>query len=536
MNPSPLIRSPRSLSLLAPLTLVATLGAPLTAGCGDDDGFVREPVSVTATWSSTAPDLVLTLLMQTPEATQRLLAVPELCPNRTTATVTGVTLGGSPIAFIGHRALSGTSCVRLSLGNHTIQGGDVLVVALDDTSDTSGRSTVETVMPPLPLPPASALHALAAVRATDGTTWLATPHHGLVGVTSDGRVIEYAGVASADPWDPAAHGPQSGLVLALAPAGARALWVSSAVTGISWFDPGGDAMLRADDVWIHGQPAATPPLAGELAQTAIAIAPDPTDVNGLWVGTLNGLYHARRAGGQIDFARIADGFAMSVSVDSYGRVWAGFSTQVMIEAPAEDNEVGGTSVPLMPAVGALLVVTPGSDPHDPSSADLRWALEDEDAVTALITDATGAWVGTPYGVGRVSDDALTLEPVPAITFDDELAVVDLEPTSDGFWLAARAECEVDRGRLLRVQLDDDGAIEAVVDHSATGFGEHDFAWVHALPTGELLVSTLVPVPNGLTGDLAPTARGCQMAPATERSADLYVLSPDGRARRFGSAF
>ncbi len=533
MNRSLRIRSPRSLSLLAPLSLMATLGALPTAGCADDDGFVREPLSVTVAWSSEAPDLVLAHVMQTPAATQRLLVVPRLCPNRETATITGVTLDGSPLAFERQSLGLDTVCARLSLGNRTIRGGDVLRVTLEDTSSRS--TTVETVMPALPASPAIALHALAATRTADGTTWLATPHHGLVGVASDGRVIDYVGVASADPWDPAAQAPQSGAVLALVPAGERALWVSSAATGISWFDPGSDVLLRSDDVWTHGQPTATPKLADELAQTAIAIAADPTDDNGLWVATLNGLYHARRVGGRIDFARIADGFAMSLSVDPYGRIWAGFSTQVMIYAPSDNDQVGSAVAPLTPAAGALLVVTPGSDPHDPSSADLRWALEDEDAVTALITDATGAWVGTPYGLGRVSDDALTLQATPAITLGAELAVVDLEPTSDGFWLSARAECEVDRGRLLRVQLDDAGAIEAVVDHSAAGFGERDFAWVHALGNGELLVSTLVPVISALAGD-APTSRGCEIAPATARSADLYVLSPEGRASPFGATF
>jgi len=516
------------------LAALATFGVMSAAGCGDDPEFQPTPLSVRANWDSMAPDIALTYVMTTPAATQRLLARPNVCANRKGAVITSVSHADVTLAFEANNAFFGESCARVSLGNPTIQGGDVLSVALAD--DEAGPITFEVVVPALPLPPESAFHALAAVRAEDGTTWLATPHHGLVGVTSDGRVIDYRGVASADPWDAAAREPQSGLVLTIAPAGGRALWVSSAVTGISWFDPGADAMLLADDVWVHGQPTASPPLAAELAQTAVAIAPDPTDANGLWVASLNGLYHARKVGETIDFARIADGFAVSLSVDPYGRVWCGFTTQPRIDAPAEDDEVVGGVVTLNPAPGALVVVTPGADSHVAADADLRWALPDEDAVTAIVADATGAWIGTPYGLSRVSDDAIELEAVLAVVLGDDLAVVDLEPTSDGFWLAARGECAVDEGRLLRVQLDGQGAIEAVVDHSDAAFGERDFAWVHALPSGEVLVSTLVPVPTGLTGGKAPTARGCDMPPASERSADLYVLSTDGHARRFGTAF
>jgi len=525
---------PHSRTSRPPFHFVAALAVLSAAGCGDDEGFVAA-APVTVAWDSTAADRALVYTMTTPTATQRLLAMPDVCVERpANATITGVSLGTAALAFEAHAAFFGGSCARLSLSNPTLQEGDVLVVSL---STDEGPTTVDVVVPALPTPPASAFHATAALRTNDGTTWLATPHHGLVGVTTEGRVIDYVGVASAVPWDPAAREPQSGLVLALAPAGGRALWVSSAVTGISWFDPGDDAMLRADDRWIHGQPLAEPQLAAELAQTAVAIAVDPTDPNGLWVASLNGLYHARKQGEQIDFVRVAEGFALSLAVDPYGRVWAGFSTQVLIDVPDEDDLVAGPVVHLTPASGALLVLTPGSDSHDPSNADLRWALEDEDAVTSILPDAHGAWVGTPYGLTRVSDDALTLGAVPAVTLGPDLAVVDLAPTSDGFWLAARAECEVGKGRLLRVQLDDSGAIIAVVDHSdAMGFGERDFAWLQTLPSGELLVSTLVPVPKGLTGDQSVTARGCALAPASERSADLYVLAPDGHVRRFGTDF
>lgn len=522
MNPS---------SMTRPLAAFAMFGV-MAAGCGEDPEFQPTPLSVTAGWDSAAPDLTLAYLMETPTATQRLLARPNLCASRKGVVITGISRDGTGIAFESNSAFFGESCARILLGEVAVQGGDVLRVTLEDPED--GPTTVETVIPALPLE--SAFHALAAVRATDGTTWLATPHHGLVGVTSDGRVVDYAGVASADLWDPAAQEPQSGLVLTIEKAVGRALWVSSAVTGISWFDPGADATLLADDKWVHGQPTASPPLAAELAQTAVAIAPDPTDANGLWVASLNGLYHARKVGDVIDFVRIADGFAVSVSVDPYGRVWCGFTTQPTITVADENDDVAGGFVTLSPSPGALLVLTPGADPHVAADADLRWALPDEDAVTAILTDSTGAWVGTPYGISRVSDDALELEAVPAVVLGDDLAVVDLEATNDGFWLAARGECTLDEGRLLRVQLDERGGVEAVVDHSDAAFGERDFAWVKTLPSGELLVSTLVPVPHGLTGGEAPTARGCDMPPASERSADLYVLSPDGHARRFGTAF
>jgi hypothetical protein len=256
---------------------------------------------------------------------------------------------------------------------------------------------------------------------------------------------------------------------------------------------------------------------------------------------LNGLYHARRHASGIDFARIADGSALALAVDASrpgGRVWVGFTTQVELQIPDVDDIAPGASVPLTPAKGALLVVDPGDDPHDPAAASLRWALPNEDAVTALLVDpaapARGAWVGTPYGLGWVAlDGEPTLAPA-AVELLDGLAVVGLEATRQGFWIAARHECERDRGRLLRVRSDAAGAVEAVDDFSEAGFGERDFAWVRELASGEVLVSTLVPSLGVATGERAFSARGCPPPPAGDRTADLYSLSPDGRLERFGA--
>jgi len=542
----PLALPPHSTRIirLSVALLAALLGAS-APGCAEEEPPAPAP-PVSVEWVSTGPDLLLDATWWTPPQVQRWLARPRLC-------TTGDLDGSAHILRVrrADRDLAPADawtffgdCVFLEAQGALeppVAGGDLFVVDLEDRD--ARPHLVTLTMPAFPAPPESAFHAHAAVRQDDGTTWLATPHHGLLGVTTSGRVIHYQGIDSLASWDPMAREPQSGLVLDLARAGGRALWLSSATTGVSWFDPGPDPLSTADDEWAHGQPGGAPPLAAELAQTAVAIAPDASDSDGLWIASLNGLHHARRtADGQIDIARVADGTALSLTVDADGRVWVGLTTQVALEAPDEEDIAPGPTVPIARAVGALLVVEPGHDPHDPSAATLRWALADEDAVSAVLADVDrtnervrGAWVGTPYGLGYVAlDETLTLAPLPAEALAlGDLAVVGLEATRGGFWLAARAECQQDVGRLLRVTIDDAGAIAEVADLSDAGFGERDFAWMHELPSGDLLVSTLVPKLSVLGDDEPLSARGCIPPPTTGQTADLYLLSPGGQVRRFG---
>ncbi|MCC6622327.1 MAG: hypothetical protein IT385_13780 [Deltaproteobacteria bacterium] len=494
----------RSPTLLAALALAA---------CGTNHTSPPLP-TLTATWADDTSDVIMDLVVLTPPATSRFFATLEVCPVPAPdpATITRVMQGG---ATLPHTIMSGP-CVEL--GATDLDPGDQLTVI---AVNGEGSHALDLTVPAFEH--AIAHHAIDALATPDGTIWTATVHHGLVGLTPDGDVVRYRGVETSDPWDPAAKMPQSAFITALAPAANGALWIGTATTGLSWFDP-------SDGTWLHGQPLANVTgLEAELAQTTLAIAPDPDDPSAAWIASPAGLHHARLTTTGIDVERVADGPALSVAVDDDGRVWAGFSTQVeiVIEPPAD---VGGAPTPLPVAPGALLLLEPGADP--------TWLMEDEDAVTTIAIRDGHAWIGTPYGLvrGTIGEDGPTLTPITnGLDLDPELAVVDLAPARDGLWLAARAECDADEGRLLRLDLDDQGAITAVHDHSERAFGERDFASVHELADGRVLVSTLVPTldPEVIaTG----TARGCPVPAATTRTADLYVLDPGtGAVARFGAS-
>lgn len=468
----------------------------------------------TATWTDAPADPVVASVILGPTAVQRLAAAPRVALP-TTGAIVEVTRDGAPL-----RVADGVVA-------DPVAGGDVLEVAWTD--DLGVAQIDEVVVPEAPAD-AQVHYALAGLQRGDGTIWTATPHHGLVGLAADGTVVRKAGVPTAAPWDPAFAGPQSDLVLSLAPEGRDALWVGSAVTGVSWFDPAGDT-------WIHGQPEVSGFLGNELAQTPVALAPDGD--RGVWVASLNGLWHARLAGSVIDWERATDGAALAAAVDGEGRVWAGYSLAQLVEPEGTDAQGRAYGTPLASPGGTLAMI-------DPEDGTVTWALADLQAVTAVLPRAGRVWLGTPHGLARATrlagEIGVELLDNSVFGLDEDLAVTGLAAARDGgLWVAAHAECEADRGRLLKIELDAAGEVARVVDHGTAGFGERDFAWARELDDGSLLVSTYVPTISPFVAPEPLTARGCQ-APLRGH-ADLYVYRPaasgvpavrgDGRVTRFG---
>ncbi|MFO0745584.1 MAG: hypothetical protein U1F43_07915 [Myxococcota bacterium] len=481
-------------------------GAALAfAACGDPfvDDTSLGGANVAISWADAPTDGLIAMLVTTPPSLDRLLATPLVCV--TSSSLSGfastpdieVQRAGRTLAAMPEPGREG--CVRLALASASVAPvapGDRLTIALSNALGEHRKLTI--AVPALDQPRSH--HSLAAIGTADGTTWSATAQHGLIGLTADGRVAQYLGVSSTAPWDAAAHQPQSAMVLAIAPSGARAMWLATATTGVSWFDPGPDPIATTDDTWIHGQPivgdTGRPTLSDELAQTPLAIAASPDDPSGLWVATLNGVYHARRGPTAIDFVRVADGPALAIAVDDEARVWVGLSTQVEFTEPDDPSgPVGGaTHVVAPPAEGAQLVIDPRADPPPAGDDHQVWSMPDEDAVTALLPQLGRVWIGTPYGLqrGAFRGDRVSFEPAPAALPLGDVAVVSLAASKDGLWIAARAECALDGGKLLRAHVDVLGDIVAVDDLTDNGFGEKNFAWVGELASGEVLVSTLVP--------------------------------------------
>lgn len=494
--------------------LLAT--ASVFIGCSDDIHRGGGPVgppdppedvadSVSASWIS-GDDGLLGLVLGAPPSYDRFTGHVRLdFPNN--VEITRVSFDGAPLAATSHLEDWGA---WLHLAPAPLEPGDRLTLV--GTRDGEPFST--TLRLPQRAAPTTHL-AIDALETGDGTRWTATPYSGLVGLTRAGDVVHYTGVALTDPYDPAFAGPQSGLLFAIAPVvGEPALWVASAMTGVSRFTPG-IATDRADDVWEHSQPLDddNTTWADDASQTVLAMAPV---AEGLWAATLNGVFFVDR---DLAWTRVADGVATTLDVDAEGRVWIGFTTQL------DPNTVEEDTIGWPRAHVGLTLIAPSFTDGTLTAYRVVDSLE-LPVVTAIAAAGDRVFVGTPNGLAAYRyDGGFTSTPL-AQTLLDGLAVSDLEPGLDGdLWVTARAECEVDRGRLLRIVGDD------VTEVSLAALGERDPVRVRALPDGTLFLSTFV---GTLASEAPLTSSGCEAPPVSERTADSYLIDPtDGAAERYG---
>lgn len=496
-------------------------------------------------WMPAQVDPYLGLLVGTPSAPQRFTARLEIEARRAEV-IDGVTrmgADGAPEAVPTGPCEADEAASCASVAARAVHPGELLAVRVRTTRDDQTKEVR------VPTGTDFHHHAIALAQTSDGTIWTGTAYDGLVGLTRAGSSVRYAGVDTREPWDPQAHGPQSGLVLAIEPVRGGAssrvapddpgpsepLWIGSATTGVSYFDPGQDPIAAGDDLWIHGTPAISAVgTAVELAETPIVLRAARAG-DGVWVGTLNGLFHVARDGFALRWTHLAEGPVLAFAEGSDGLLWVGSTTEV---APA--SRVGGWSV----RGGALIAV----DPDDGVATEY---LEDTSAVLAILPRAPVApgdgddtlWLGTPRGLYRfhpASDAGLPVtERMNApVGLRDELAVVQLAADGDAaFWIAARSECVSGDGQLIRVALGEDGEIAWATDYSDAGFSEQGFNVVRVLAGGDIAVSTLVPRlrffnPSEMVSGDAPCLEPTSDPTAT---ADTYLLTPTSGAlaRRLG---
>jgi ligand-binding sensor domain-containing protein len=354
---------------------------------------------------------------------------------------------------------------------------------------TVDATTVTVDLGPDP-EPGAAIPAVATFGDEKGTLWLGTLNQGLVGVGANGSIVRYAGVPFNEPWSDTHQAPQTELLFDIEDAGDGALWIGGATTGVSWFDPGPDLLSRDDDRWAHVQPQTAPdsPLK-ELAETTVALAPTPD--GGLWVASLSGLHLADADDTALRLETLAPGAFVAVAADAAGTAWAGRSVEPAVLDAWQEGAAGD------PWPDAALLEVQRNEARELTVRP--WALG-VTAVTAVAVQGGRVWVGTPTGLLTVRPDAPEADPEPVLPqVLGGLAVTGLAVDDDGVWVAARSECDVTRGELLKVVPGEDGTPVIDTRLSELGFATRDFNSVTRLPGGALIVSTVVPSARFVSG-------------------------------------
>ncbi|MCB0360085.1 MAG: hypothetical protein KDD44_10625, partial [Bdellovibrionales bacterium] len=313
---------------------------------------------------------------------------------------------------------------------------------------------VDTPLPKMTFAPEVGALSLAEL---DGTIWVGTSHEGLIGLRQQlggaVRSIHYAGNLLWTDQLETYPGPQGNMILRILAQRGR-LWLGTFMRGLTLFEPG-DPFERADDRWVHyrvpydldGCFARWPndilallwcEFARELADTVTAIEPHGDE--GLWVGTLNGLYYLDLRHGAENAswaARVADGVILSLADDGRGHLWVGTSTQVdpadsllalnllrdiWIEFPLIVREVWPQ--PEEP----LLRIDYGSNPALPQMQRKTWYNPRRDGFSS-----DPSWIPDRYFHGTVF--ALALDPArPGTLFvgtDRGLVAADFRPAPGG---------------------------------------------------------------------------------------------------------
>jgi hypothetical protein len=379
------------------------------------------------------------------------------------------------------------------------------------------------------------LNALSLAEGAGGTIWAGTSHSGLLALRreEDGHVtsLHYAGcvIGSDHPQDFA--GPAANMVTRIARQGERGLWLGSPMRGVAWLDPGKDAFAKGDDRWAHHVPDPGFACSDEefdvscnLAQTVTALLPDGE--TGLWVGTLNGLYHLDHGGNPEDveaavWTRLLDGPVTSLALAPDRVLWVGFATSL-----------GGPSSGLdgwPAAASSLAALRDGGTP-----TDLR-----DDAVSNHVLD--GAPDGTPapdvLSLARVDGalfagtdrgilafDATGDVPArPRLTRWDEADLPDgdvlaLGLAPDGaLWAGAFDVCGTDGGALVRLDLRgtplDPTDDVRVAYTAADGLKDADVSGIAFLASGEVAFTTFDLDPRAVADTLGASAtaadEGCR---------------------------
>ncbi len=367
--------------------------------------------------------------------------------------------------------------------------------------------TVAAAVPPVTF----GVNALALVEGDEGVLWTGTSHDGLLGLRAeaDGSVtsIHYPGGQLLSERTADFQGPRGNMITRMVEQ-VEGIWLGSWSRGLTWFHPGKDPLDKGDDYWTHFLPPAHPDIASlqlgegdawllqEFTETITALLPDGDE--GLWVGTLAGLYYLHHGGEPWAtmnpvWTYITDGTVLSLASQSADHLWVGFSTE-------HDSDFMTSS--WQRAKTPLLFLNTSGTPTDPSDDEESWMVpggetgDMNSTVLSLLVGIDVLWVGTDHGlyVYETLSEGCSVELGEWYLWSDERGLLSdgdiLTLTAQGdnvIWIGAFDVCGDDGGGLMRL------------DHGGTPLDASDDKWLtHSLETGlkDADVSAIVPLSDG----------------------------------------
>lgn len=356
--------------------------------------------------------------------------------------------------------------VDFSLSVDDVSRTTTLTRTVVDSADFQGQFAVtvhhrldDTFLPlsldiePLPTI-TTGVNALALAPAADGVLWTGTSHNGLLALRRNGATVEslhYPGIPLLEDEDKGFSGPQGNMILSLARQGERSLWIGTWARGLSFLDPGESLLDTADDQWVHLNPH---PLDDclerdnwvpcEMSETPTALLPEGEQ--GVWVGTLNGLFYLEHGGAptaDLEWHRIADGAITSLERGTGTTLFVGTTL---------DIEPGEADLQDWPqATAPLLRIDHSGTPTDISDDTLEniQPAPGLNNVMSLLLDTEHLWIGTDRGLYRRHHTTGELARVEVALPDDDIRAMAI--AGDGaLWLGTFDVCGQDGGALMRL--------------------------------------------------------------------------------------
>lgn len=343
-------------------------------------------------------------------------------------------------------------------------------------------------------------------------------------------LTEVLGPAPADGFEVSTAPP--GLIVLSMRAAHGGVYIGTAFRGLAWFAGADTPDVTADDRFARFQPGHLVgredtwiDLGWGLAGSVTHI--EPEGETGVWLGTLNGLFHLDHGGTPFDpsddrWTVFEDAGRYDPNIAHLARDAAGYVWLAAFDI-SQDIDTADGARPARDQRNALVVLDPNGTPD--RTDDDRWAHLDPpadfpDDATSLAIDGDRVWIGTTGGLWLLEHGGTPLDTADdhwqrfdrrTGLADEDIGAVLVRP--DGrVWVGSFDVCGGEGGGLALL---DPAACPAddwcppVVEYTvADGLIDDDVSSLHALPGGEIVFGSF----NALSAPIIGTLTG---APRTD---------------------